>query len=62
MEMCRFLFQFNGDINEEGNIRIKETDSYYAEVIVIPMHHLDIHAVNILSTIMQEFNTKLRKV
>ena len=60
IEISGMSFILSGDIlNRAGNIRLKRTESYSAETIVIPTSITNIHAQNLLSQIMQSFNSKL---
>ena len=52
-------FQLKGDVRADGNIHLRETNSYAADIIRTPTYLVGIDADNILSFIMQHYNVKL---
>ena len=60
IEILGMSFQLSGDIlNGGGNIRLKETQSYSAETVVIPSSVTNLNAHGLLSRIKLKYNAKL---
>ena len=61
IEISGLSFSLAGDIlNEAGNIRMKETQSYSVETVVIPPSVKNWNALGLLSLIKRNYNSKLR--
>ena len=54
-------FELYGDVNDEGDIRLRKTSSYHAKDILIPPQIENLTPENLLTTLMESYNTELRK-